>query len=339
MSFGRSVRIGCVLATSVLLGTGVWAAGQLLQAEGQSEIVVAPPAGGKSVRMSTPQRLQEVLEGRLRVLLAERGAVNLDDAGRYHLRYPVARVTDAQLAWLCRPGSFRVVWMPNVQNAQRPDAPYSVSTYIVKGEPDYRFLDVRAGNFVSQAVVLKQARAIATGEELAPEGATLANPAPYPMVALQFNPAATKRLAAFARKHPRETIAFTLDGKLFAGPTAVPPPDQVIGPGGKRVSAAGPWDEGRLLLSPLFADPAEAAYLVAVLNSGALPAPLTLVEHTLILDETKSVVPVTAPDRQAVDTPAAVKAPQGKKRPSRSAAPTPPLPTKWAPAVPGARMR
>jgi len=253
--------------------------------EFDTEITLRSAAQGKKVKPLPPERLKAALESRLSVLGGVKGTVRVDADGTAHIRVPAGRYTETQLHWLSRAGKLEMVWLPTVQNAQLTEAPLAVSVFLAQGRPTYRFFDTRQQKFVPVEVVLKQAKRIAGGQDLEPKGATLVGTEDTGLVSLQFTPSGMKKIAAFSKAHPRDTVAFTLDGEIVAGPLSIPPPTEVKDASGRLIRREAPFSGGVIQVLPVLAEGCTAAFLPAILNGGELPFALQVVDQKEVRDD------------------------------------------------------
>jgi len=129
------------------------------------------------------------------------------------------------------------------------------------GEDQYKFSDEK-GQEVDTATVLKDSKLILTGDQLVPGKSDVvkAQNGISAWVSLEFNSEGKDKFFKFTRANQGEILAIVLDGKIISAPTV----DEAI-------------PSGHAVIRGNFA-PREAKQLSDLINAGALPVPLKIIQ-------------------------------------------------------------
>ena len=230
-----------------------------------TEVTIRQNAGKK--QSASTDRLKAALHRRLSILSESPGKITIDDQGLIHAHLVEPSVSDAQLQWFTRPGALEVAWLPNVQTPQNPNGRYTVTAYGLQNSLTFRFMDRRADRFVPTETVLNRAPRLTSGEELEKDGVSPAAGAGPGVIRLKFGPAGTRRLARFARGHTGALLAVLVDGKLIAVPVPIAPRGEALSEKGDVTPQPTPVEQGELEVTTAFSTPAEAGYLITVVNT------------------------------------------------------------------------
>lgn len=157
-------------------------------------------------------------------------------------------------------------YLPSVQSDRNPMARYRIE----EREQDTVVWDTVQQKEVEIEVFLREQKQraeemgeqnpVVTGADLLPRCKLVYDQVGRPQVAFEFNANGSRRFGDFTRKHVGEILAIVLDNRIISAPRINEP---ILG--GKGVI------EGNF-------SAAEAAELAALLNSGALPVPLEIMQ-------------------------------------------------------------
>jgi protein-export membrane protein SecD len=152
--------------------------------------------------------------------------------------------------------------LANLEFRYIPSNRFKVSTD-VSGET--HFQDVRTGQEVPWPEVLEKSKLILTGRDLRPNSTVTDDPDTQQTTAVtfEFNPTAAQIFRRFTRTHIGQFLAIVLDGELKSCPVI-----RSVIPGRGIISGQRSTEE--------------ASDLMRVLNAGALPVPIEVVETNVV---------------------------------------------------------
>lgn len=127
------------------------------------------------------------------------------------------------------------------------------------------FVDKRTKETVDAGVVFDQAPLILSGTDLRANATVGVDQFGNPTVDLEFNPVGKKKFAQFTRRNVHKYLGIFLDRECISAPVVKEP---ITG--------------GRCQISGGFEDPTEAKRLKVLLNAGALPIPIDVVENRTV---------------------------------------------------------
>ncbi|MBP6965640.1 MAG: protein translocase subunit SecD [Armatimonadetes bacterium] len=156
-------------------------------------------------------------------------------------------------------------YFQNVKSDRHKNAPITMDV-----EPDnagndvYVFTD-KEGNDVPAAKILGTAPLIITGRDLKPNSQAQKDPYGKNYVAIEFNRDGRKAFADFTRRHVGDYLAIILDNEIISAPVI-------------RTAIL----DGKAIIEGGFKDVQEATRLAELLNAGALPVPLEVVQKQTV---------------------------------------------------------
>ncbi|MDW8105600.1 MAG: protein translocase subunit SecD [Armatimonadota bacterium] len=165
-------------------------------------------------------------------------------------------------------------YLPSVQSERNPMARYRIEVREEGGREVTTIYDtvqqkeVDVVEFLQdqkrRAEEMGEQNPVVTGAELKPVCKLVYDPVGRPQVAFEFNAEGARRFGDFTRKHVGEILAIVLDNRIISAPRINEP---ILG--GQGVI------EGNFTAT-------EAAELALLLNSGALPVPLEILQTTKV---------------------------------------------------------
>ncbi len=290
----RSLWICSLLAGGMWGGVVVAAA----QSEFRTEIRIGVDRNRVEVRRlgrADERRIGEVIQGRLPLFALEGGSVDVRSLDDVRLVVPVTQpATEFQLRALRRPGLLELRHLDEVQTSLNPKARYvleyrqivemvpvkigegATARQVARPRETSRigFRERDSNRPVSVLDVVSRSPLIASTDDILPGSAKVITDGPL-AVRVQFRVEATRRLSRFHEK-PGRLLGIMLDGEMIGMVGSVP---ELAGARGKKAT---PRVVDSLDLPGTFAVPEEAGYLAVVLNSGALPVPITVLATRLI---------------------------------------------------------
>jgi SecD/SecF fusion protein len=161
-------------------------------------------------------------------------------------------------------------YLPSVQSDRNPMARYRIETRQEAGREVNVVYDTVQQKEVDIAEFLQDQKQraqemgeqnpVVTGAELKPVCKLVYDPVGRPEVSFEFNAEGARRFGDFTRKHVGEILAIVLDNRIISAPRIN---EAILG--------------GRGVIQGDFSA-AEAAELATLLNSGALPVPLEIIQ-------------------------------------------------------------
>lgn len=161
-------------------------------------------------------------------------------------------------------------YLPSVQNERNPMARYRIEqkeeggreVNVVYDTVQQKEIDIVEflQDQKQRAAEMGEQNPVVTGAELKPNCQLVYDQVGRPQVAFEFNAEGARRFGDFTRKHVGEILAIVLDNRIISAPRIN---EAILG--GKGVI------EGNFTA-------AEAAELATLLNSGALPVPLEIIQ-------------------------------------------------------------
>lgn len=165
-------------------------------------------------------------------------------------------------------------YLPSVQSERNPMARYRLDIRQEGGQEITTIYDTVEQKEVDTVAFLEDQRRraqemgeqnpVVTGADLKPTCKLVYDQVGRPQVSFEFNAEGARRFGDFTRKHVKEILAIVLDNRIISAPRINEP---ILG--GKGVI------EGNFTAK-------EAAELATLLNSGALPVPLEIIQTTKV---------------------------------------------------------
>jgi SecD/SecF fusion protein len=222
--------------------------------------------GGKGIDAETMELVRAVLENRVNSFGLSGTEVRLKGSDQVLILLPGAGEPREALRALVTVAQLEFRHLLHVQTDRNPAARYRMDFTpgdAEKGEPDrYRFHDTRTDRPASTAEVLQSAELILKGDALRPTSRGDIDPNKgEPYVSFELNSAGTRAFGDFTSENVGEILAVVLDGEIISAPRI----DEPITGGEGQISGG-------------FRTMLEARVLANLLNSGALPIPLTPAE-------------------------------------------------------------
>ena len=230
----------------------------------QMETIEGAPAGGFA-----PQLLA-VLERRIDSLNLTWAQVEQRGADEVVIALPASEDHAALAEQLTVVGKFEIRGLEQVASQGNPAGKWRMQIGWDEGTEEYEFQDAVTGERVETSKVLEESVHVLDGRNLKTKSQAQIMPTSgEPVVAFKLDRPGTKAFADYTMGHINEFVAIVVDGKILSAPIINEPITQGSG-----------------IISGGFTDMQGARILANLLNSGALPVPLKLVE--VVPDEPSS---------------------------------------------------
>ncbi|HTE17842.1 MAG TPA: hypothetical protein VK689_05615 [Armatimonadota bacterium] len=252
------------------------------EATAEIRLAVTRTGGAREkLRPGDEKRLEEVIRKRLPILAAEGATLDYRSLDDLRIRVPAAQVTPSQLRMLTRVGRLEFRHLEDIQTSLNPRGDYMIDVLNIQGaqsESTFRFRDRRTNRPIPATDFLRRCPLLASNEDLFPGSASKISSGVLLAVRVQFTDPASRRLDRFMSK-PGRMLATVLDGEMV-GINAV----QQRVKRGKRQKGEDEQIAG-VDITGGYATELEADHLAVVLNSGALPAALSVVSTRVLTEE------------------------------------------------------
>lgn len=243
-------------------------------------LVLKQETGGPEITNELQQQVVNVMQKRVNAFGVSEPVIQAKGADQVVVEMPLKPgVTREQaeqaLQDLIRPAKLEFIWLKDVKRSGEDAAGNAAAPYEYRGDA---IIEVDTGRTLTEDETTKQIlyfdgnadkipdNIIVTGADLKPNGAKVnIGEASRPVVALEFNDKGTKAFADFTSSHTGDLLAIVLNGKINSAPKI-----QV------------PITDGKAVISGGFADYKEAQQLADLLNAGALPVPVDLVNTSSV---------------------------------------------------------
>ena len=230
----------------------------------QMETIEGAPAGGFA-----PQLLA-VLERRIDSLNLAWAHVEQRGSDEVVIALPASEDHAALAEQLTVVGKLEIRGLQQVLSEGNPVGIWRMDIISDEGKEEYEFHDAVTDERVESSRVLEDAVYVLDGRSFEPKSqAQLIPNIGVPVVTFQLDRPGTKAIADYTLRHVNEFLAIVVDGEILTAPNINEPITQ----GSGQISGG-------------FTTLEEAQQLANVLNSGALPVPLKLVE--IVADEPSS---------------------------------------------------
>ena len=226
--------------------------------------------GGQSVDAETMARVRSVIENRVNSFGLSGAEVRLKGTDQVLVLLPGAKNPQEAIDQIFKVAQLEFRHLRDVRSDRSPAARYRMDFLPgdpTKGEPDeYRFFDAVSGKAVPDAQVVAGSEVILKGDRLKPTSrAQIDANRGKPFVSFELEPDGARVFGDFTTENVGEFLAVVLDGEIITAP-----------------EIHEPITDGHGQISGGFKTMAEARVLANLLNSGALPIPLTPAEtHTV----------------------------------------------------------
>lgn len=232
--------------------------------------------------------LEAVLTKRLPLVGRGEGKVVIRGPEDIRMKVPADKVDDSQLSMLTRIGQLEFRNLDDIQTNLNPHGHYLLDQLTLPDRTEIRFRERETGRPVSPAKYLPRCPLIMDTSDIEPGSAHVVRDGAFMFVRIELNKPSMKRLTRFLNK-PGQILAAVLDGEIISVNAVARKQVRLKKP--KNAPKPSPDEKkdeleelGTLDIAGGFKTADEAAYLAVVLNSGALPVPLTVVSSKIVAE-------------------------------------------------------
>lgn len=259
-------------------GTGLFKLG--LDLKGGVRVVLRaqteklPPEKRREWRPENMASVVDIVERRVNRLGVTESVVARQGQDRIVVELPGVVDEQEALRLIQTTAQLEFWYLPSVQSERNPMARYRLDMRQEGGQEITTIYDTVEQKEVDTVAFLEDQRRraqemgeqnpVVTGADLKPTCKLVYDQVGRPQVSFEFNAEGARRFGDFTRKHVKEILAIVLDNRIISAPRINEP---ILG--GKGVI------EGNFTAK-------EAAELATLLNSGALPVPLEIIQTSKI---------------------------------------------------------
>lgn len=240
----------------------------------RAQVEKLPPEKQREWRPENMASVVDIVERRVNRLGVTESVVARQGQDRIVVELPGVVDEQEALRLIQTTAQLEFWYLPSVQSERNPMARYRLDTRQEGGQEITTIYDTVRQKEVDTASFLEDQRRraqemgeqnpVVTGADLKPTCKLVYDQVGRPQVSFEFNADGARRFGDFTRKHVKEILAIVLDNRIISAPRINEP---ILG--GKGVI------EGNFTAK-------EAAELATLLNSGALPVPLEIIQTTKV---------------------------------------------------------
>lgn len=240
----------------------------------RAQVEKLPPEKQREWRPENMASVVDIVERRVNRLGVTESVVARQGQDRIVVELPGVVDEQEALRLIQTTAQLEFWYLPSVQSERNPMARYRLDTRQEGGQEITTIYDTVRQKEVDTASFLEDQRRraqemgeqnpVVTGADLKPTCKLVYDQVGRPQVSFEFNADGARRFGDFTRKHVKEILAIVLDDRIISAPRINEP---ILG--GKGVI------EGNFTAK-------EAAELATLLNSGALPVPLEIIQTTKV---------------------------------------------------------
>ncbi|MBI3910767.1 MAG: protein translocase subunit SecD [Armatimonadetes bacterium] len=208
-------------------------------------------------------QVRDILESRVNQFGLSGTDVKAKGDDQVEIQLPGARDPEQVVGKLITTAQLEFRWLKSVQSTRSPTARYRMEVaHGGRGQPDiYTFYE--GDKPVPEQKILEESELILTGRDLEPKSVQDTEMQTGKIVVrFELKPEGARTFADFTRQHVNEFLAIVLDNRIISAPNVNEPITQ-----------------GQGQIEGGFKTPQEARDLAVLLNSGALPVPLQVIER------------------------------------------------------------
>jgi SecD/SecF fusion protein len=236
----------------------------------RAQVEKLPPDKQREWRPENMNSVVDIVERRVNRLGVTESVVARQGQDRILVELPGVVNEQEALRLIQTTAQLEFWYLPSVQNERNPMARYRIERREEAGREINVVYDTVQQKEVDITEFLQDQKAraaemgeqnpVVTGADLKPTCKLVYDQVGRPQVAFEFNAEGARRFGDFTRKHVGEILAIVLDNRIISAPRIN---EAILG--GKGVIEGG-------------FSAAEAAELATLLNSGALPVPLQIIQ-------------------------------------------------------------
>lgn len=240
----------------------------------RAQVEKLPPEKQREWRPENMASVVDIVERRVNRLGVTESVVARQGQDRIVVELPGVVDEQEALRLIQTTAQLEFWYLPSVQSERNPMARYRLDTRQEGGQEITTIYDTVRQKEVDTTSFLEDQRRraqemgeqnpVVTGADLKPTCKLVYDQVGRPQVSFEFNADGARRFGDFTRKHVKEILAIVLDNRIISAPRINEP---ILG--GKGVI------EGNFTAK-------EAAELATLLNSGALPVPLEIIQTTKV---------------------------------------------------------
>ncbi|MGQ9880173.1 MAG: protein translocase subunit SecD [Armatimonadota bacterium] len=240
----------------------------------RAQVEKLPPEKQREWRPENMASVVDIVERRVNRLGVTESVVARQGQDRIVVELPGVVDEQEALRLIQTTAQLEFWYLPSVQSERNPMARYRLDTRQEKGQEITTIYDTVKQKEIDTASFLEDQRRraqemgeqnpVVTGADLKPVCKLVYDQVGRPQVSFEFNAEGARRFGDFTRKHVKEILAIVLDNRIISAPRIN---EAILG--GKGVIEGG-------------FSAKEAAELATLLNSGALPVPLEIIQTTKV---------------------------------------------------------